>query len=230
MKRIEQHYQRLIRDLNDFSKEYEDGRWSRAYQLCTTIYQLVYHGGKNTAVANSLGLLRGENFPNPQRGWVNFGFPTLKISLSATPAQNRFGAVGVVNSDSRVNFQTWWKKTPIINLHGQLKLSRMDFIRTMRNQDGGGHVDQNIKDRNYEMLLLGAFPNIRYFITTRGIRFEVQMPQGNVGSLHVLSQKPHMLEMSPSDISGPHEFKDIELEICYQIALELLSVLKPLKT
>lgn len=163
---------RQVRHLRRSVALYDEGHHEEAERLASSIYTLLFDGGSNSKSAASLAgakqMLR---------------FPDSRFPPASEPRSVRIGPpLCVIGTDGyylprnhrpeeenypRIPFSKWWEQTVFVTTRG-LQLSRKNIVFAMRNQDGGGHVDDSFKDEAYHWLK--AYGDI-YIEATDGAQF-----------------------------------------------------------
>jgi hypothetical protein len=147
-------------------ENYDKGNLWEADRIATSIYTLVHDGGKNSqSVLSQLGL----------RGPLRYISSGTKISLKNWVHQFPLLAVHVENDEPKylpildgaakpsvlyglpssyrvMQFHEWWDDDLIIKV-SEFTLTRRTLVFSLRNQDGGAHVDPVLRDADYIQLL-----------------------------------------------------------------------------
>jgi hypothetical protein len=136
------------------SSAYDAGDWWEALRLATAVFVVVHDGGKrNKSILSQLGI----------RGRLRFvasGFhysPTNVLRETHLLSMRVYGdgtaeyrpLLGGAAWPHRVlQFTDWWEKDTIFR-DGQFSLTRKSLTFSLRNQEGGAHFDESIRDPNY---------------------------------------------------------------------------------
>lgn len=166
---------RQISNMRRSMAAYDEGAIEEAERLAQSCYVLLQDGGGSRSLLGQLGLKRALTFPNseiklpdPPSGGELMRAPPLTV-LQLGPEGTRIAPLCQIgmNLDGLpwLKFGKWWEQIIYTTSKG-LKLKRMNLVFSMRNQDGGGHVDSKIDNESYHWLGFDLDPRIR--ITTEG--------------------------------------------------------------
>lgn len=134
-------------------KSFDEGNRWEAVRLATTVYSLVHDGGKNSvSILTQLGLRASLRLPSRANiipGNLVADTPLVVFQISSRgpeclPLLNKpMGAEAKL-----LQFQRWWDQT-ILREGDRFSVSRRNLVFSLRNQDGGAHVDSSLKDEAY---------------------------------------------------------------------------------
>jgi hypothetical protein len=144
------------------SRAYYAGLFSEALRLATTVFIILHDGGKNRSILTNLGIKEEITFlaSNPDINGMS------AIAMRATPLivlDNMSGGAGFVPLCTYVKkrdayegfrhlpFETWWTKDLIFIGDGRT-LNRQQLVLALRNQEGGSHFDEEVRNPNYSAL------------------------------------------------------------------------------
>jgi hypothetical protein len=136
------------------SSAYDAGEWWEALRLATAVYVLVHDGGKrNKSVLSELGIRGRLRFVASgfQYGPTNVLRETHLLSTrvySDGTAEYRPLLDGAAWPHRELQFPNWWEKD-IIFRDGRFVLTRKSLTFSLRNQEGGSHFDESVRDPNY---------------------------------------------------------------------------------
>jgi hypothetical protein len=153
--------------------------------LAVVVNILVHDHGPTTSLLTQLGikhLLRFRSSGHPiRKGNMLSDLPLIMMSLSDAGARYQPHLDAGPPIDPRwIPFTSWWEE--IVLQHGdRVRVSRKDLAISMRNQDGGGHVDRELKDKGYV-----AF--------SRQVGTGFQVSDGD-GRTKPMSEGPHLATM-----------------------------------
>ena len=143
-------------------RSYDAGVHSEALRLATAVFIIAHDGGKNRCLLTHLSI-------KDQIPWQtsNLDITSLRaVMLRATPLvelDNTPDGPDFVplctytkNHDAfqgfrRLSFKDWWIKD-LIFIDGDRTLTRQHLVLALRNQDGGGHFDEELRNPNYVAL------------------------------------------------------------------------------
>lgn len=225
MDRIEKHLARETDDLRDAIKQFDAGNTDKAYAMSGCVYKLVDDSGQNRSLATQCKIKGALKFvATPRKGWANIGFPTLQVSFN----KGLVGGVFVTSipmdlGGPELNFKKWWGQKLIGRETGKT-MKRGDFVLVMRNQDGGAHVDEKIKNDIYNKLLENGMTGVRYYETEKGIFLEIDgIPEPKIYVQNEVRRKGDPL---PQIKSGPFTLRHVVPVLMRQVAGELLTALE----
>lgn len=135
---------------------FDQGHPEEAERLATAAYILFYDGkGKSRSLLGRLGLLDTMELPDTQWACRNItGLPLAKACLEDGEIVFRPN----LEEAARNRLSTPWKPFPQWWDGDRLFWSptghdrRKHLVRALRDQDGGGHVDAELKNRGYVLL------------------------------------------------------------------------------
>jgi len=154
---------------------YDRGSGWEFKRLANSVAILLYDGKPPTR--SLLGLLGMKDavqmvssLPVKDKEDTICGLPV--VARSSTPLLvMKFGAGGISyepkyvvpepSEDLRlISFDAWWSE-PVLEQWSGFNLTRKDLVLTIRNQDGGAHVDDGIKNISYSDFLRHGDPFVR---------------------------------------------------------------------
>jgi hypothetical protein len=161
--------------LRSSSRAFDDGNQQEAYRLATVVHMLVHdYGEKYKSILRLLGIKGKMRFvsshepPHPDN--VLF-CPTL-VAMRIYGGDDRASQYvpifdGPLSALRRVQFDEWWTETIVQEGAGRFRLSRKNLIFALRNQEGGAHFDDELRNPNYARF---SKPQISTPTVTRGNR------------------------------------------------------------
>ena len=143
---------------------FDQGRKSEAKRLAVTLRVLFHHTNKSHAPVNQLDLqdkltwVATAGMPDRKNLGTTWGLvqngihiedgkgePVMRAPLGDYPSKSRMRTtVGLLPRGSRIYFEGWWKNPVMKDSDGTL-FCRKDFVLALANQEGGAHVDPEIK-------------------------------------------------------------------------------------
>lgn len=179
--------------LQTHGASFDAGKTWQALTLAGEVQMLVGDGTKQSLL-RLLGIQKTLRYPDTarsavfeQEGWIGSG-PMTAILLN----ENHPRCVPHCFFTSKppwlrlVDFRIWWKGDVLETSHGK-RISRERLTRVMRNKEGGGHVDGEIDDADYQAVKTDYDPQVRisspagpkplqevHFATMRQIAWELE--------------------------------------------------------
>lgn len=198
------HYHRIIRQLRRAGEQYDAGDIDAMYPASSDIATLIISGkGKTKSLARQLGIESQLELPDTAAlggGFEGSGFPTLCIRiredcLVASPKSLE------IDTRFSADLPTWLGRPICGNVDGQL--TRFELVKTMRDNDGGAHVDEQIPDGFYLKLVELGMPRVAWQRNNRG---------GVTMLLASNEQNPmvHFVENLNSDRAAPIPFGPVQ--------------------
>lgn len=157
--------------LRSSCKAYDDGSRWEAKRLAVSAYILCNDHGRNKSLAKELGIRGKLRLPSTMRladqDQVKGGMfsPLVVIRMSAKSGVSNaefYPVFGHVEDYQKVSFADWWDECIISSNETYRVTSRKNLIFSLRNQDGGGHVDPHLTDAEYYGLKREGDPYYRY--------------------------------------------------------------------
>lgn len=134
---------------------YDSGEEWEAERLSTAIVNLVHDWGKEyTSILTQLGVLHSLTY-------VSSGIPCIPgnqvmevvlASMRIYPdgRNGYFPWLGRSPVPSAlVDFKEWWEGDVILRERDEFKMTRKQFVISVRSKDGGSHLDPTLRDPNY---------------------------------------------------------------------------------
>lgn len=145
------------------AKNYDSGKLWEAKRMATHIHTLVHNGGsakrRTISLLSQLGMLENIEFLSSSRGLSTMkpDTPLLVVTLtSSDPVYSPFCITGVSPPGlKKVKFLQWWDE-PVYRLESGQVLTRRNLIYSMRNQDGGSHIDGELTNESYVDMMAGS--------------------------------------------------------------------------
>ncbi len=158
---LEEALVRQISNLRRSNEAYDSGHLGEAERIASICYILLHDGhGKTRSLLGQLGLKSEMKFADTslrrmvqgELDWLCMDLCKIKIphdsKATYDPLRDTAHATGV----HWVSFDEWWDRSKVYETLRGLDLSRKNLVLTMRNQDGGGHVDGQIGSEVYAWL------------------------------------------------------------------------------
>lgn len=162
---LKEHLRLQMGHLRRSCEAYDKGELSEAQRLAASCYLLVYDpvtsrptkslllqlGLKSKMLffdESNMSLLQGLKF-QPQ---MTIGQPLVSMQFGGGSDGRYIPLLGTTKSAHQVKFQGWWEGLAYIGWKGGHNLSRKNLVISLRNQDGGGHVDDHIRDPAYKQM------------------------------------------------------------------------------
>lgn len=168
---LEDALKRQIGHLRRSCAAFDAGEMSEGERLAVTCYTLLHDSPKDKRITGLLGRFgmrskmsfldssRQDHFDNLRKknreNFLHIGLPmaTIKFGKNGSTYAPLFENLkNIPNATiAKVKFQQWWEGKVYENAN-RYKLSRKNLVSTLRNQDGGGHIDDHIRDGAYHFL------------------------------------------------------------------------------
>jgi hypothetical protein len=138
-------------------RSYDEGNKWEALRLATATYTLVHdYGKKGRSILGQLGvkdkmkfLSTGYHVGPKVVGHVN---PMVTLQLHVDRPSEYIPRFSTVEEPIRqVSFGQWWERDIIIK-DGTAELTRKRLVFVLRNQEGGSHFDDEVRDPAYVSL------------------------------------------------------------------------------
>lgn len=132
---------------------FDQGALEEAERLASAIYIFCHDHGQQVSLFTQIGRKKENIFVDSKRaestrpGQVILGPPLLANRL--VDNQLIYCPAGINDHNKKyVSFIKWWEGEVYKNISGK-SLTRKNLILFLRNQDGGGHVDSNLRNEDY---------------------------------------------------------------------------------
>jgi hypothetical protein len=150
---IVEHFNAAKSALQVSCKSFDEGNRWEAMRLATTVYSLVNDGGRNSvSILTQLGLRASLRFPSRANiipGNFVADTPLVIFRISSQGPECLPLLNDPIGDETKpLQFQRWWDQT-ILKDGDRFDASRRSLVFSLRNQDGGAHVDSNLKDEAY---------------------------------------------------------------------------------
>jgi hypothetical protein len=137
-------------------RSYDEGNKWEALRLASATYTLVHDYGKIRSILSQLGikdkmkfLSSGHHVGPKVVGRVN---PLVTLELQVDRPSEYGPRFQTVETPVRqVSFGQWWERDIIIK-DGSAELTRKRLVFVLRNQEGGAHFDDEVRDPAYVSL------------------------------------------------------------------------------
>jgi hypothetical protein len=152
---ILKHFEDTRAALGASCESFDRGHHWESFRIATAIYAMVHDGGRNSrSILTQLGLrggLRLSSKVNIRPGNLLADMPLVvfRISQQGPQCLPILDGGPLDGQSQQLQFGKWWEQTILAHSHRGLALSRRDLVFSMRNQDGGAHVDPNLTDEAY---------------------------------------------------------------------------------
>lgn len=145
--------ERQMAALRASAAAFDKGEDWEAMRLATAVHTLVHDGGRNTvALLTQLHLKQTLQFragaPINERS-LTTQMPLVYMRASNTGAVYQpFLDQGPPMPERYLPFTKWWEE-PVLRDDKSRLLTRKNLVRSMRDQDGGAHIDGGLDDEAY---------------------------------------------------------------------------------
>ncbi|MEK9282826.1 hypothetical protein MTR72_24880 [Bradyrhizobium sp. ISRA442] len=142
------------------SAMFDAGHRSEAVRIANAIFVLLGPDMRNhKSVLSQLGVLDGQ-LTVPSTADSRGPHGTALIAVEATPYSTDDGQGGYfiesvpfghepLSAGRRLPVPDWWNEGVLSGIGATTTLTRLQVVRIMRDQDGGAHLDDHIKDETY---------------------------------------------------------------------------------
>ena len=171
--RTPEDYGRAFRDqvelLRSAAKAYDEGAQAQALNLAIRVRTLVHDRGRGTSLLKQLGVK--DRLPYLDTALAEYEAPAVVMhaglcmitaSLGSDGASRYTAPLGELSPDRQhppAAFEDWWNE-PVVTVDGGRRFSRADFVLTLANQDGGGHVDPTLGE-SYAAIARAGVPQFQ---------------------------------------------------------------------
>ncbi|TIR20240.1 MAG: hypothetical protein E5X34_18585 [Mesorhizobium sp.] len=152
-KEIEQALEDQVSFMRTSAAAYDAGQHAEAVRLAVPVFILV-HDGSQKSLLTQLGLrsgLRFSSFATPTR--PDNLLPEEPLALMRMVGGGKSSWEPVLDqgpmAERKLQFHDWWEKEPIFQSPRGASMNRRRLVFSLRNQDGGGHVDPQLTDEAY---------------------------------------------------------------------------------
>lgn len=135
---------------------YDAGKTWEAKRIASCVHTFVHDFGRTVSLLSQLKLRGSLRFISSAIAWSETS-PTAQMPLVAVRA-DASGCRYVPFLDDRpperfdrISFSSWWEQ-PILRDVRRRVLTRKNLVFSLRDQDGGGHVDATLSDEGYASL------------------------------------------------------------------------------
>jgi hypothetical protein len=137
------------RALASSAKSYDEGEKWEAARLATATNTLVYDGRSGASILTQLDLLGRLEFLSsaPPRPAGNLIMWQPLVGMQPANGEHAFVPQLDRASTRPLPFETWWDE--VIFVSQQLPVTRSQLVRTLRDKEGGGHLDDQLNRDGY---------------------------------------------------------------------------------
>jgi hypothetical protein len=149
-----QHFNETKSALLASCQSFDNGNRWEAGRIATATYALLHDGGRNSrSVLTQLGLRGSLRFPsrvNIRAGNLLADTPLVFYRVTGDGSHACLPILGerVGDDPQMLQFSRWWDQV-ILADGPTFQLTRKGMVFSLRNQDGGAHVDPELKDAAY---------------------------------------------------------------------------------
>ncbi|MDE1466367.1 hypothetical protein [Aurantiacibacter sp. D1-12] len=153
---IDRAFEGQVRALQSSCRGFDEGEEWEAPRIASAIHILCHDAGRTTSLLTQKGVRNSIDFVttvmplNPNNLMVSHDL----VGITMGGARNGYFAfLGDGPFLRTVNFNRWWKQEKIAaGPQMSWSLTRKELIASVRNQDGGGHVDAQLSNDAYVKL------------------------------------------------------------------------------
>lgn len=147
------HLNEQISFLYNSSRAYDDGQWWEAKRLAVTVRILVHEPERPTAGGRPsrplLAQMGKANIPFCNSTWPydpeNLAPHMGLVAIEHSPAGVRFIPVRDLSPKNTMSFSAWWHQVVFATQDRSVRIRRRDLVLALANEDGGAHVDPELK-------------------------------------------------------------------------------------
>jgi hypothetical protein len=139
-------------------QSYDAGNQWEAFRIATAVHVLVHDGGKKVrSILTQLGIRGPLRFVSSGHGHFPGNLARelqlVKMRISTERGGEYLPVLGDCATPPRlVQFHTWWDDDKIFRDPDSFFLNRRRLVWSMRDQDGGAHLDNELTDPAYVRL------------------------------------------------------------------------------
>jgi hypothetical protein len=149
--------QRQVSNMRRSALAFDEGHQEEAERLASSVHILCHDNERNIQsvlsrlqLRDTLWVPETSSLKPPPTAWsVSFGPPILAIWKSDQGVSYRAPLGHDLAKMRSVIFKRWWEQTVYDSEKPGLRLSRKNLVLSLRDQDGGGHVDGALTDEAY---------------------------------------------------------------------------------
>lgn len=141
-----------IEHLEASCESYDGGRVSEAARIAAAVFIIVHDGGQRSLLSQ-LNLRAGLRFASfaaliePGNLLVDQPLVIMHMNDKGLTNEPTLDRGHIQRHD--LQFHKWWEQEQVFKTPAGLFLNRRRLVFSMRNQDGGGHVDSALSDDAY---------------------------------------------------------------------------------
>jgi hypothetical protein len=138
-------------------KGFDSGSLWEAKRIATIVSTLVHDHGRTTSLLSQLYLKDKIAYLTSGSGWsdtsITTQLPLVRLEFSAESMSATYKPLlgDFVGTSRPVKFLKWWDE-PILRDSKRRVLTRKNLVCSLRDQDGGSHVDGALTDEAYASL------------------------------------------------------------------------------
>jgi len=153
------HFEQQMKAIASSADAYDRGELWEAARLANAVYMLVQDGKrkKTVSILTQVGILAALEFVSSARKYRpgNMLPEVLLVRMRLEIADGKGSACyepyleNGPEGTHLLPFDTWWNHEPIFGVPNGNPLTRMALVGSLRDQDGGGHLDDKITNAEY---------------------------------------------------------------------------------
>ncbi|MER8369454.1 hypothetical protein [Mesorhizobium sp. M1378] len=165
-----------VEELRDRCAAYDAGKLWEAKNIAVTVYKLI-NDGPWQSLLTLLGLKKSMQFRSSGHPISEDALPRMSLAIIEANLPAGYPDIGepwleavplladnVISGPRFLKFSKWWAE-PIFEDRLKRRLTRKNLVFAFRNQDGGAHVDGELKDHTYGLLSKEADPRLTLDVT-----------------------------------------------------------------
>lgn len=156
---IEAALHRQLSNMRRSLESFDRGAIEEAERVASSIYIICQDSGRNQkSLLGQLGLRDRMKIPetisvsvSKERGVVRCDPPLVGLNMDEDGRLSYVAPIATEMFDrmDKVAFSRWWEQKVYSSRKPGLSLSRKNLVFGLRTQDGGGHVDETLRDEAY---------------------------------------------------------------------------------
>jgi hypothetical protein len=142
---------------------FDEGELWEAKRLAAAVYVLVHDGkGRTKSLLTQLGVRASLRFLStakpldPKNLLTEHSLVSMRVEVRETGSRARyrpaFDLYEQLFAFNRLQFLSWWEE-PVIRDNQRRVLSRKNIVFSLRDQEGGAHFDEELRDEVYKSLV-----------------------------------------------------------------------------
>ncbi len=150
--------------INISAKAFDEGFKGEAVRIANSVFILLGQKMRNhTSILEHLGHREALRLPStvhlPDSSTPLFHARATKVAETEWTLE--LIPIGIEKDPRPLSLNDWWNEVFLKDDQGRF-LTRETLIRSVRDQDGGAHLDEELSDANYKAVIAGEFGGFHY--------------------------------------------------------------------